>query len=94
MAVEVHRKQYVAIFVWLTVLTVLEVAVVKLDIARGLIISALILLAVAKAALVANYYMHLNHETRLMRRVVTYCLAIPVVYASVLILEAAWRLLS
>ena len=94
MAVEVHRKQYVAIFVWLTVLTVLEVAVVKFDISKGLLISALVLLAVAKAALVANYYMHLNHESPIMRRTVTYCLAIPVVYASVLIAEAAWRLLA
>jgi caa(3)-type oxidase subunit IV len=93
MGVEIHRRQYWFIFVWLTALTALEVGVVYLPIARGLMISALLLLAVAKAALVGFFYMHLGHETRLMRRTVAFCMAIPAVYAAILITEAGWRLL-
>jgi len=93
MSVEVHRKQYWFVFVWLTCLTALEVGVVYTPIDRHLMISALILLALAKAALVGFFYMHLGHETRLMRRTVAFCMGIPAIYAVVLIAEASWRLL-
>ena len=93
MSAENHRKQYWAIFGWLTGLTILEVAVVYMPIAKGFIVSSLILLAVGKAALVAIYYMHLGTETPIVRRTVFYCLGIPAMYAAVLVLEAGWRLL-
>jgi len=94
MSVETHRKQYVQIFVWLTALTALEVGIVYLDIARSLMITGLIGLAIAKAALVAGFYMHLNHETPILRRTVYFCLGVPAFYAVVLISEAAWRMLA
>ena len=90
----VSRKQYWAIFVWLTVLTALEVGVAYMPVAKTLTIIALLSLALAKAALVANYYMHLGHETRLLRRIIAYCMALPAVYAMVLIVEATWRMLA
>lgn len=88
-----HRKQYMFIFIWLVVLTALEVGIVYLPISRVFMITGLIGMALAKAALVALYYMHLNTETKILRTTVSYCLAIPVVYAIILIAEAGWRML-
>ena len=93
MGVEIHRRQYAFIFVWLTALTALEVGVVYMPIARTLLISSLILLAIAKAILVSFFYMHLGHESRIMRRTIAFCLSLPAVYAVVLIAEAGWRML-
>ena len=87
-----HRREYIVIFVWLIVLTVLEVGIVYVPgIAKGLLISALVLMAVAKAGLVALYYMHLNSETTWLKATVAIPMAIPAVYAVVLVAEASWR---
>jgi caa(3)-type oxidase subunit IV len=77
------------------VLTALELGVVYVPgIGRGLLISALVLLAVAKAALVLMRFMHLGHETRGLKLTVIVPFALPALYAVVLIAEAAWRLLT
>ncbi len=90
--VHVNRKEYWFIFAALFVLTVLEVAVTQVPgISKGLMVSSLILMAVAKAALVGLFYMHLKHETRVLKLTVGIPLAIPAIYALVLITEAAWR---
>ena len=90
----VNRKEYWIIFAALAVLTGLEVGVVYIPgIAKGLLVSALVLLALTKAALVALFYMHLKHETRVLKLTVAIPLATPAVYATVLILEAAWRMI-
>ncbi len=90
----VNRKEYWVIFGALTVLTGLEVGVVYVpNLMKSLMVSALILLALAKAALVALFYMHLKHETRILKLTVAIPLAMPAVYAAVLILEGAWRIL-
>jgi len=49
---------------WLAVLTVVEIAVVFLPMSKLLIGVLLCGLAVAKAAMVAMYFMHLKFETR------------------------------
>jgi caa(3)-type oxidase subunit IV len=86
------RKQYLIVFVALVVLTGLELGVVYLGVGRKLLITALIGLAVAKAAAVALYFMHLKDETRTLRRTVGIPLvAIPSLYAFVLIAEAIAR---
>jgi cytochrome c oxidase subunit 4 len=63
---ESHDKgpSYMAIFWYLAILTVIEIAVIFLPIAKLLIGILLVSLAVAKAALVALYFMHLRFETR------------------------------
>ncbi|MEK6608336.1 MAG: cytochrome C oxidase subunit IV family protein [Myxococcota bacterium] len=92
MSHKVNRKEYWVIFVILFVLTVLEVAVAQIPgIGKTLVVSALIALAVTKAAFVALFYMHLKHETPWLRRTVAIPLATPAVYALVLIAEASWR---
>ena len=93
MAVKTHRKQYVFIFIALAVLTALEVGIVQLldAIGKNLVVIGLIGMAIAKAGLVANYYMHLGHESPLLRRTIYFCLGVPPIYAIVLIAEALFR---
>ena len=57
-----HEPNYMGVFVWLVILTVLELAVVYMPMTRLLIASLLVALAVSKAALVALYFMHLRFE--------------------------------
>ncbi|HEX7049998.1 MAG TPA: cytochrome C oxidase subunit IV family protein [Longimicrobiales bacterium] len=63
-----HGKQpnYVLIWAILFVLTIVEVSVAFLALAKVQIIIALVVLAVWKALLVALYYMHLKFEPRRM----------------------------
>lgn len=88
-----NRKEYVVIFFVLFALTVLEVGVTKVPgVAKGLMAIALISLALTKAVIVALFFMHLKHETRVLKLTVAIPLATPAIYALVLISEAAWRL--
>jgi cytochrome c oxidase subunit 4 len=59
-----HGPNYMAIFWYLAVLTVAELAVIFMPIPRLAIGIMLVTLALAKAALVALYFMHLRFETR------------------------------
>jgi cytochrome c oxidase subunit IV len=90
-----NRKEYWVIFVALLVLTLLEVGIAQpsLGISKTLMRLGLVGMALAKAVLVAMFYMHLKHETRVLRLTVFIPLATPALYAVVLISEAAWRLI-
>ena len=55
---------YMAIFWWLGALTVIEIAVIYMPLAKLLIGILLVALAISKATLVAMYFMHLRFETR------------------------------
>jgi len=57
-----EEKRYIQIFIWLGVLTALEIGVTYLPLGKIAIGAMLVLLAVTKAALVGLYYMHLVHE--------------------------------
>jgi cytochrome c oxidase subunit 4 len=94
MAGHPSRRSYVIIFVWLTVLTALEVGVVYTGLAKFALVSSLIGLALAKAGLVALYFMHLRYETRVMRRTALLPFLAPALYAFVLIAEGMWRKLT
>jgi caa(3)-type oxidase subunit IV len=86
------RKQYLTVFGVLLILTLFEVAVVYLDISKALMISGLIGLAIAKAAAVALYFMHLRDEKSPLRWIVGgTLLSFPPLYAFVLIAEAIYR---
>lgn len=88
-----NRKEYMIIFVVLFVLTVLEVAVAQIPgISKTLLGIALVSMALTKAACVAFFYMHLKHETKILRWSVVVPFSAPVIYALVLIAEGAWRL--
>lgn len=63
--VEAHKSpNYMAIWAWLFVLTVIEIGVIFLPVVKLVIAILLIALAVSKAALVAMYFMHLRFERR------------------------------
>lgn len=85
------KKQYLVMFVVLTVLTGLEVGVKYLGLPRGIMIGSLISLALGKAALVALFFMHLKNETRSLKMVVGLPMCFPALYAVVLIIESIAR---
>jgi len=59
-----HETNYMCVFWWLLILTVLEVGVIYLPIAKFVITVLLVVMAVTKASLVAMYFMHLKFERR------------------------------
>ncbi len=56
------EPNYISIFWWLLALTILEIAAIYMPFARLFIIILLVGFALAKAALVAMYFMHLKFE--------------------------------
>lgn len=56
------EPNYMAIFWWLFILTILEVAVTYLPIAQMVMGFLLVSMALGKAALVAMFFMHLKFE--------------------------------
>ena len=75
-------------------LTVVEVGVSYAHGPKARIVVVLFALALVKAACVALFFMHLKWETRVLRATVVVPLSLPVIYALILISEAAWRRLS
>jgi cytochrome c oxidase subunit 4 len=88
------RKPYLYVFLALAALTAAEVGVIYVPgVARAPLVAALVLLALAKAALVLLYFMHLAHETRALKLTVLAPFLVPAVFAFTLVAEAAWRYL-
>ena len=79
---EAHAEpNYLAVFGWLFVLTVVEVGVIFLPIPKLLIAASLVILAAVKASLVAIYFMHLKFE----KLVIWWIAVIPVILCVFLI---------
>jgi len=57
-----EERRYIQVFIWLAVLTAMEIGLTFLPISRVVIGVGLVLLAASKASMVALYYMHLVHE--------------------------------
>jgi len=76
-----HRAPYMRVFVFLVVLTVLEVLLAFVLAASPAKVPMLIALAIAKATLVAMYYMHLRFESRLLRAIAVFPLILSIVLA-------------
>lgn len=62
-------REYVRIGVILAVLTAMEVSVHFVELPGWLVFWGLVVLAIAKFAIVAGYYMHLKFDARIYRRV-------------------------
>ncbi len=86
-----HFKEYMIVFGVLAFLTVLELLIPGLkETSNALKATGLILLAIAKAFVVAYYYMHLNEEKAWLKFIAIVPMA-AAVYAAVLILESLFR---
>ena len=60
---DAHKEpNYISVFWWLLALTILEIAVIYMPMARMIIVILLIGLALSKASLVGLYFMHLKFE--------------------------------
>jgi caa(3)-type oxidase subunit IV len=87
------RTAIVSVFLVLVVLTAAEIGVVYMPgVARGHLVAALVLLAVAKAGLVLLYFMHLGRETWPLKLTVLTPFALPAGYALALMADAVWRM--
>jgi cytochrome c oxidase subunit 4 len=85
MATAAHKHpNYMAIFWWLTILTVIELGVVFMPLSKITIGVLLCALAIAKAALVAAYFMHLKFETKTLTWIAFTPLAIAVLLIFIL----------
>ena len=62
MATTHAEPNYMGVFWWLLALTIIEIAVIYLPVAKLVIVILLVGLALTKAALVALYFMHLKFE--------------------------------
>jgi cytochrome c oxidase subunit 4 len=56
------KRTFLWVFLWLAVLTAIEVGVANLGIAKSLQLVLLMALAIGKALLVALFYMHLRYD--------------------------------
>ena len=87
-----RRTPYIAAFAVLIALTLVEIGVVRsAGIPHGGAVIALIAIALAKAALIALFYMHLRYETRILKLTVFGPLVAPAVYGLLLMLDSAAR---
>lgn len=85
-----HTVEYIIVFVALSVLTALELAIPDLKVAYHLKAIGLVGLAVGKAFIVAYFYMHLKEEKGWLK----FIAALPILaafFAIVLILESMYR---
>ena len=87
MAAETGHKHpnYMAIFWYLAVLTVVEIAVIYMPLSKITIGVLLCALALTKAALVAMYFMHLRFETKTLGWIAVTPLAIATLLVFVLL---------
>ena len=76
------QPQYGKIFWALLILTILELTVANLHLAKSVTILTLVFLAIVKAALVALFYMHLKFEKLLLYIIIT----IPLILSFILTL--------
>jgi cytochrome c oxidase subunit 4 len=87
---EHKHPNYVAIWIYLAVLTGVELAVAILRfLPRNMIVTALIVLAVWKALLVALYFMHLKFEPKRLLMVVLAPLPLAVILVVFVVQEWA-----
>jgi caa(3)-type oxidase subunit IV len=89
------RRAYLRVFLTLVALTAAELGLVHVPgIAHGALVLGLVLLAVAKAALVLLFFMHLSGETRALKLTVILPFLLPALFALALMSDAVWRLAS
>lgn len=61
-------RTYVAVAVWLAIVTIAEVATFYIDMAPGVLVPLLLVMALVKFAMVVMWFMHLRFDSRIFRR--------------------------
>lgn len=87
------RREVGRVFAAVVLVTLVEIGVSRLRTSRNAIVGALLLLAMLKAWLVGMFFMHLRHETHVMRRTVFWPLLGFGLYGIGLVLDGIWRAL-
>jgi len=88
------EPNYMLIFYWLAALTALEVGVTYAGLPKVLMIALLVGLAVAKAAMVAMYFMHLKFERMTLGLIALTPPLLLVMFVCITYPDTAWRLLA
>jgi len=78
-------RSYLVTWLWLLVITALEVAIVLVRVPKALLAISLVILALMKAALIMGYFMHLRYE----RLSMIYAVVLPLFLAIVLFFGVA-----
>ena len=82
------HPRYMLVFLWLFVLTALEIGVAFIAVLpKSVIVTMLIGMAIWKALLVALYYMHLRFEPRRLRMLVLAPLPVAVIMVVTILME-------
>ena len=89
-----EETNYMAIFYWLAFLTAVEIGVAYAPLAKVVMIAGLVGLAVAKAALVAMYFMHLRFERMPLAVIALTPPALLVMFVIITYPDTAWRLFT
>ena len=85
-----HAKKYLIVFAALAILTALELVAAEIETSYFLKASSLTLLAIAKAAAVAYWFMHLEEESFWLKFIACVPLA-AVAYTTMVVLESIYR---
>jgi cytochrome c oxidase subunit IV len=88
------EPNYMLIFYWLAALTALEVGVTYMGLPKMLMIAILVGLAVAKAVMVAMYFMHLKFERRTLGLIALTPPLLLVLFVCITYPDTAWRLFT
>jgi cytochrome c oxidase subunit 4 len=88
------EPNYMLIFYWLAALTAIEVGVTYAGLPKVLMIALLVGLAVAKATMVAMYFMHLKFERSTLGLIALTPPLLLVMFVCITYPDTAWRLLA
>ena len=86
-----YKSIYLKNALWLVILTVLEVGVAYIEISRSGQVVLLLAFAATKMMLVAMIYMHLRHETKVLKRILFVPIPAGILYTVALMYDLPFR---
>ena len=86
-----HKSIYLKNAIWLAILTILEVGIAYIEISRSGQVVLLLTFAATKMMLVAMIYMHLRHETKVLKRILFVPIPAGILYTVALMYDLPFR---
>ncbi len=86
-----HKSIYLKNAIWLAILTILEVGIAYIEISRSGQVVLLLAFAATKMMLVAMIYMHLRHETKVLKRILFVPIQAGILYTVALMYDLPFR---